>query len=152
MWSLKGEQPKISTPGGRKKQNIIGAVDPIIGRVHVGLSEHLKAEQFKQFLAYLIRFYSDVDKIILIVDNARAHHAKLVKEFLKEHEHKIELLYLPPYSPELNPIERFWKYMRKTVTHNTFFKTFKEFLRALINFFRKFKFPSQEIRSLCRIT
>lgn len=54
MWSLKGELPKISMPGGRKRQKIIGAVDSIMGRVHIGLSKHLKAGQFKQFLAYLI--------------------------------------------------------------------------------------------------
>ena len=78
-----------------------------------------------------------------MVDSARAHHVLLVKEFLKEHEHKLGVLYLPPYSPELDPIECFWKYMRKTVSHNIFFKTFEEFLRALITFFRKFKFPSK---------
>ncbi|MFQ6119146.1 MAG: transposase [Methanosarcinales archaeon] len=44
-----------------------------------------------------------------------------------------------PYSPNLNPIERFWKFMRKKVTHNTFFETFEQFLEALKTFFQKFK-------------
>ena len=151
MWSLKGEQPKVSTPGGRQQQPIIGAVDPLLGRIHMGLSEHLKAEQFKQFLVYLVRFYATMDKIVHVVDNARVHHAKLVQDFLQERGHKIELVFLPAYSPELNPMECVWKYLRKKVTHNTFFKTFKEFLRSLITFFRKFKNPSQEIKTLCRI-
>lgn len=69
----------------------------------------------------------------------------------KKHGDKLELMFLPPYSLNLNLIERFWRFMRKTVTHYAFFKCFKEFLRALIKFFRKFKFPTQKIRSSYRI-
>jgi len=149
MWALKGQQPEIPFPGGRLRQPLIGAIDPHEGRVHVGLSKSLKAEQFIHFLTYLLRLYHERRKIIVVLDNARAHHAALVEEFLKTRGSKIELMFLPPYSPNLNVIERLWKKMRKEVTHNTFFENFKKFQRALITFFRKYKLPSKKIRKLC---
>ncbi|MFX1399602.1 MAG: IS630 family transposase [Promethearchaeota archaeon] len=151
MWSLKGKQPKVRTHGGRKRQHLIGAVDPLSGRMHVALSDGLKTEQFQHFLEGVLARYRTAKKVVIVVDNARVHHAKALKPFLKAHHDRIELLYLPPYSPELNPIEHFWKFMRKQVTHNTFFKTFKEFVRAIVKFVLKFKFPNKMIQSICRI-
>ena len=149
MWSLKGHQPEISTFGGRKRQHIIGAVELFGGELCVGLSDSLKAEQFLHFLALLLGYYASKKKIILVLDNARAHHAKVVQEFVKIHENQLELMYLPPYSPRLNPIERVWKKLRKKVTHNHFFETFATFLRAIVRFFIKFKKQSEAIRRLC---
>lgn len=149
MWSLKGQQPEILTYGGRKRQHLVGAVDPLIGKVHVALSDTLKAAQFQQFLDGLIYRYKSSGKILLVLDNARAHHAKALKPFLEAQRDKLELLFLPSYSPDLNPMEWFWKYLRKQVTHNTFFDTFKIFQRALVKFIRNFKLPSLEIKTRC---
>jgi len=55
MWSLKGQQPKIYTHGGRKRQPLIGAVDPIRGNLHVALTDGLKTEQFQHFLEGLLQ-------------------------------------------------------------------------------------------------
>ena len=149
MWSLKGQQPAISTYGGRKRQHLIGAVEPLAGRVHAAFSETLKATQFQHFLEGLINRYKNSGKMLLILDNDRAHHAKQLKPFLEANKDKLKLLFLPPYSPDLNPMEWFWKFLRKQVTHNTFFDTFKKFQRALIKFIRKFKLPSSEIKTRC---
>ena len=149
MWSLKGHQPEISSHGGQKRQHLIGAVDPFNGQVHIAMSERLKADQFIHFLEGLIRFYHDKEKIIIVLDNARAHHAKAVEEFLNTSGKKIELMFLPPYSPDLNTIERVWRRLRKRVTHNTFFETFEKFIQAIVKYFRKFKTQSFKIRKLC---
>ncbi len=149
MWSLKGLQPEIATYGGRLRQHLIGAVDPLAGRIHVAFSDTLKAQQFQHFLEGLLFRYKGADKVLLVLDNARAHHSKELEPFLKVHKNKLELLFLPPYSPDLNPMEWFWKFLRKQVTHNTFFDTFKNFQRALIKFIIKFKLPSIEIKSRC---
>lgn len=151
-WALKGNQPEVLTLGGRKTQHLIGALEPRKGRVYVEFIDTLKAPQFQEFLEAVINFYGKQGKILMVLDNARAHHAKFLKPFLKKVEDKLELLFLPPYSPNLNPIERFWKFMRKKVTHNTFFSTFHKFLEALNNFFSKFKLPSPQLVSLCRIS
>lgn len=64
-------------------------------------------------------------KIIIVLDNVRYHHAAILKPFLFNNRKKLELIFLPPYSPDLNPIERFWWYMRKNITHNRSFDSLK---------------------------
>lgn len=150
-WALKGNQPEILTLGGRKRQPIIGVVDPIKGTVHKEFINTLKALQFQKFLEEIIKVYHDKRKIIIVLDNAKAHHARALQPFLENVKDKIELLFLPPYSPNINPIERVWKLMRKMVTHNTFFNTFTKLIDALKSFFLRFKYPSTEIISLCKI-
>lgn len=149
MWSLKGQQPEVSTYGGRQRQQLISAVDPLEGKVHVAFSDTLKAQQFQHFLEGLLARYMDAGKILLVLDNARAHHSKELEPFLEANKEKLELLFLPPYSPDLNPMEWFWKFLRKQVTHNTFFDTFKNFQRALIKFIVKHKTSSPEIKTRC---
>lgn len=149
MWSLKGLQPEIATYGGRLRQHLIGAVDPLTGRIHVAFSDTLKTKQFQHFLEGLLSRYKDGGKILLVLDNARTHHSKALEPFLEANKNKLELLFLPPYSPDLNPMEWFWKFLRKQVTHNTFFDTFKKFQRAIAKFILKFKLPSIEIKSRC---
>ena len=95
MWSLKGQQPEILTYGGRQRQQLIGAVDPLFGRVHVALSDTLKASHFQHFLEGLINRYKNSGKILMILDNARAHHSKELKPFLEANKDKLELLFLP---------------------------------------------------------
>ncbi len=149
MWSLKGQQPEVSMYGGRQRQHLIGAVDPLEGKVHVAFSDTLKAQQFRHFLEGLLARYMDAGKILLVLDNARAHHSKELEPFLETNKEKLELLFLPPYSPDLNTMEWFWKFLRKQVTHNTFFDTFKKFQRTLIKFILNFKLPSIEIKTRC---
>lgn len=151
-WAVKGHQPEVLTLGGRKRQHLIGALDPQKGRVYVEFIDTLKAPQFQEFLEGVIKFYREAGKIVMVLDNARAHHAKFLKPFLEEVKDKLELVFLPPYSPNLNPIERVWKFMRKKVTHNTFFSTFTKFLEVLKSFFNRFKSLAPELISLCRIS
>ncbi|MFX1298214.1 MAG: IS630 family transposase [Promethearchaeota archaeon] len=153
-WALKGNQPEIFTFGGRQKQNLIGVLDPLKGKGFGQFIETLKAPQFQEFLEDVINLYKEKEKIVIVLDNAKAHHTKALKPFLEGEavKDKLELLFLPPYSPNLNLIERFWKFMRKKVTHNTFFSTFQKFLDVLQRFFNIFKLPSMEIPSLCRIS
>lgn len=69
-----------------------------------------KATDFLSFL-YQLRYRQKKKRIILIVDNARIHHAKIVKKYCSENN--IMLVYLPPYSPEHNPIEFLWKHIKR---------------------------------------
>lgn len=99
MWSLKGQQPEISTYGGRKRQHLVGAVEPLVGRVPMAFSDTLKADQFQHFLEGILTRYPDAGKILLILDNTRAHRSKELKPFLEAHKEELELMFLPPYSP-----------------------------------------------------
>nr|WP_235468544.1 MULTISPECIES: transposase [Geobacillus] len=69
-----------------------------------------------------------------LLDNARIHHARMVKEFLREEGPCFHFLYLPPYSPQLNPIERLWKWLKDTVFANAFHKDRHEILQAVQRF------------------
>jgi transposase len=71
----------------------------------------------------------------VIVDNYRIHFAKPILALLAAHSERIELVTLPTYSPQLNPVERHWKHLRRKVTHNTFFQTIDQLLDAATGFF-----------------
>ena len=62
----------------------------------------------------------------MILDNAKIHHAKLLQAFLKEHEYVLELLFLPPYSPNLNLIEEFWGWLKRSCVYNVFYSSVQE--------------------------
>lgn len=97
------------------------------------------ADSFKGFVQKILRESPRSKKIILVLDNARFHHARANREYLKSVKERIELMFLPPYSPELNPIELFWKTTRRHVTHNRFFDSMDVLRDALLTFFRKSK-------------
>jgi transposase len=151
-WWNKGEQPLILSPGGKKGIHMIGAVAPLEGTVHVATTKRHTAKTFRKFLIGLMQKFKHKKKIYLILDNAPIHHANCLQGFLKQIKNRLELIFLPSYSPKLNPIEHFWKYMRKKVTHNTFYATFGKFDAAIRNFLTKHKIPTPEVFSLCKIS
>jgi transposase len=85
-----------------------------------------------------------------VLDNVRYHHAKLLKKWL-ETKPKLELVYLPPYSPELNPIERAWWYMRKKITHNRYLANMEERKAAFWKMFSHFQNPNEELKKVCAV-
>ena len=86
------------------------------------------------------------NKIYLIADNARYYRSKLVNKYLENS--KIELMFLPAYSPNLNLIERLWKHFRKIVLYNKYYKSFDEFKVICKNFFKNIKKYKKELSAL----
>ncbi len=78
-------------------------------------------------------------KILLIVDNARYHRAKELKDFFSKIKDKLELFFLPPYSPDLNLIETEWRETRRNATHNRYFETDELKRQALFDYWNKNK-------------
>jgi transposase len=96
------------------------------------------AETFLGFLKDIVR--RSRRKVFLVIDNGPCHNlAEDGKRWLAEHRHRIELFRLPPYSPELNPIEGVWKATKKLTTHNRFYKTTEERDDALRSTFGTFQ-------------
>lgn len=93
MWSLKGQQPEFYTYGGRKRQHLVGAVDPNEGDLHLAFSDTLKAPQFQHYLEGILARYSEDKKLIIVLDNARAHHSKELKPFLDANKDRLELFF-----------------------------------------------------------
>lgn len=86
----------------------------------------------------------------MILDNARIHYAKLVQPFLNKMKDRIELMFVPPYSPELNLIEGLWGWLKSCVINNIFFKSLSKVRVPVQQFIRYInKIPTQTIDRLC---
>jgi transposase len=109
-WAPKGKTPIVKTTGARFRINMISAVSSK-GKLRFMVTEKtLKVGIFITFLKRLIR--DEKKRVFLIVDDHPVHKAKKVKEFIKLSKGKIELFFLPGYSPELNPDEYVWNHVK----------------------------------------
>ena len=132
-WFRKGEQKIIPTYGKHEGVKLVGIVNYETGNVYCREEEKYDAEVFLDFLKDILALYP-TGKIVMILDNARIHHAKLLKPFLQENEHRLQLEFLPPYSPQLNLIEGLWKWLKSSVINNVFFSSVKEIRKAVRGF------------------
>jgi len=128
-WFRKGAPAKVSSPAKRQSATLFGAF-------------HLRTQRFywkraargtsKLFLEFLHQLHQRFPKALLIVilDNAKIHKSRAVKRFLKQHEW-VELELLELYSPEYNPIERFWQWLKAKVYGAAAFDTIEDVLRKV---------------------
>ena len=134
-WFRKGEKREIKSNTGRSRYNIHGAMNADTYEVTAIFSEdNINATTTIDLLKTLETSHLEANKIYVLLDNARYHFASIVQDFVKDS--KIQLVPLPPYSPELNLIERFWKFFKKNVIYNRYYPTFSEFKRACLDFFK----------------
>lgn len=133
-WIKKGEERAIPSNTGRARINLTGAIDILSHRVIVQEDKTLNADATIRFLQRMERSYPDKAKIHLFCDNAPYYRNKSVTAYLAAS--RIELHFLPPYSPNLNPIERLWKWMKEVVIYNTYYPGFHEFRTAIMGFFQ----------------
>jgi len=115
-------------------------------KAHIIESETVNAESTINLLQAIEKKYFMSREIIVILDNARYHYSKDVKEQLLES--KIRLVFLPSYSPNLNLIERLWKYFKKSVLYSTYYENLSAFRKACIYFFRNIDDHINELSSL----
>lgn len=132
-WFPVGEQRVIPTYGKHEGVKLVGFLDYETGRVYVEEHRRYDAEVFLQFLKNTMSLYEN-GKIIMILDNAKIHHAKLLSPFLEEMQGRLEFLFLPPYSPNLNKIEELWRWLKDSVINNVFFSCKKEIQKAVSKF------------------
>lgn len=132
-WFLKGKQRIIPTYGKHCGTKLIGCLDYETGEILCSEKEHYDAAAFLEFLVFVLDHYR-VGKIVMILDNARIHHAKLIQPFLEENKGRLELVFLPPYSPNLNLIEGLWKWLKETVINNVFFSSVQKINLAVQGF------------------
>jgi len=135
----------------RKSVGVFGAICPANGRLVVRKTQKFNAITFLSFLKQLIRHRRKDRKMVVILDNARWHHAKLLKPWLLEHRHILQLDFLPPYSPELNSIERVWKLTRRLCTHNQYFSELDKLVEAVFGQFELWAKPNKVLQRLCAI-
>ena len=90
-------------------------------------------------------------RVIVISDNAKYHHARIHADWRQEHHGKFDLDFLPPYSPELNPIERVWKRTRRNCLHNVYFPKLASVTQKVEQQFEKWSEPNAELAAVCRL-
>jgi transposase len=90
-------------------------------------------------------------RVVVITDNAKYHHARLHRTWREEHTLDFALDYLPPYSPELNPIERVWKLTRRLCLHNRYFAQLEEVIDTVEAQFLQWTNRNEALRRLCAI-
>ena len=148
-WFLKGKQRIIPTFGKHEGVKLVGCLDYETGRVYVEEHKKYDAEIFLHFLKNVLEQYPD-GKTVMILDNARIHHAKLLQGFLEENKERLELVFLPPYSPNLNKIEELWGWMKDSVINNVFFHSRQE-IRAAVQKFINWvnSIPQKTVDRLC---
>ncbi len=131
-WIKKGVRKEICSNTGRQRINISGALDVINKKLHYQEDRMLNAEATISFLKKIENAYPEKKKIYMFSDNARYYKNESVQKFIKAS--KIDLIYLPSYSPNLNPIERLWKWMKERLMYNTYYKEFEDFKHAIFGF------------------
>ena len=133
-WIRTGQDKMIETTGNRSRLNIIGALNlSNIGTTIVHDYESINSESIVDFFYKLRESYPLTHKLHIILDGAGYHRSDLVKEAALVLN--IDLHYLPPYSPNLNPIERLWKVMNEKSRNNVYFKRKRDFKEAIDQFF-----------------
>lgn len=111
-YGLKGKTPIVESSGQRQSINVISAVNASGAFWAATYTGKLDAESFVIFLRNFMK--GRRTKVFLVVDGHPAHKAKIVKEYVAETQGRLELHFLPPYAPDLNPDEFVWNYMKTT--------------------------------------
>jgi len=119
----------IRASSGRKRFNVLGALEAVTNKVTTVCNEtYINAESVCQLLELLAKEYVG-EKIYIILDNARYQRCQLVLDTAQKLG--IRLIFLPPYSPNLNLIERLWKFTKKKILYNKYYPCFDEFKNAI---------------------
>jgi transposase len=145
-WIKRGKEHPIQSNTGRQRLNINGVIDIETMSAQVRFDDTVDAESTIALLEQVKEAHPTAKRIIVICDNARYYKSKLVAEYLKTSP--IELLPLPPYSPNLNLIERFWKFYKRKVLYNHYYETFSSFKKASKDFFANLDRYVPELRKL----
>jgi len=147
MWSPKGQQVMIPTPGQPKVHYGLGAVNYHSGETVVIIRRRKRRPEVAELLQALVDKHP-TGIIYIAWDNANTHQDDEVEAVVRAAAGRLVLLYLPTYSPWLNPIEMLWRHFRREVTHCEIFETVKLLLEASYNFFNRYNTNPKDVLSI----
>lgn len=145
-WIKKGQDVMVKTNSGRQRVNINGAVDLAGQDVIARTCDTVDQRSICDLLHAIRRKNPEEKHLYLVLDNAPYNRAKSVKALAKRL--RIKILYLPPYSPNLNPIERLWKFLKKKLLANQHYEDIEEFRGSVSSFFRGIRKYWDEMETL----
>jgi transposase len=160
---LKGHRPEVGTWDCKHLLYVFAVVNVITGAILANTLESPKdakkktgrsktrrmQEAFAGHLRHVARHdpHERYARVVLLIDNAPWHAGKPIDEALRENPH-LEFKRLPAYSPSLNPVERFWKALRRRATHNRLFDTLADLKGSIRNSLRYFQTMRERVNSL----
>ena len=148
MWQPRGKNGTIMMKSntGRRRINILGALNINDHSIIATQTEDsCNAQCVIEFFQKIKHAYPD-NKIVIVLDNAKYNRANATRDFAEENG--IVRLFLPPYSPNLNLIERLWKFAKKHLVNNHYYEEFSQFLDATESFFDNLDDYHQELVSI----
>jgi transposase len=154
MWMAQGRQATVETPGNDEKRYLSGSIHWRTGQVFLTEGRPRQGRDTALFLAHLddlrrrLRCYR---KSHVICDNAKCHTSNEVAVYLWEHRDRIELHFLPSYSPDCNPIERVWWTLHEQITRNPQCQSMEELLKLTFTWLRARNPFKVEGRSVYRV-
>lgn len=152
MWvPPEATDPTLLHAPTRKTVALFGAVQPGAGRLVTRFEPRFNAGTFEAFLRQLLRHRARGRRLVAILDNASYHYARALDPFLAAQREVLRLLFLPPYSPALNPIERVWKLTRRLCTHNRYFPQLEGLVEAVADQMGHWRTPNPVLQRLCGI-
>jgi len=147
MWSPKGQQVMIPTPGQPKVHYGLGAVNYHTGETVVIIRKRKRRLEVAELLQTLVEKHPH-GTIYVAWDNASTHQDDEVEAVVRAAAGRLVLLYLPTYSPWLNPIEMLWRHFRREVTHCELFETVKVLIEASYAFFHRYNQTPDKVLSI----
>ena len=144
-YAPKGKKPVVKVESQKFKVNMLSAISKR-GKLRFMLyKDNMNAEKLIDFMGRLIR---DVNKkVFLVLDNLRVHHSKKVQEWLDKHKDRIEVFYLPPYSPEYNPDEYLNNDLKRNLGTQAMAKSVEELEANTSQFMEKLSDDSDHVKS-----
>ena len=136
-WAPAKDNLAIEQTSGRQRLNVHGAIDLETGKTAMIDVETVDAASTIRLLQAIEAMDPLLVVIHVFLDNARYHHAQIVREWLAQPGRRIRLHFIPAYCPHLNPIERLWGVMHKHLTHNTGYATYRDFAEVVLDFLRE---------------
>ena len=147
VWTEKGRARPLLTVSGRERVNLNAALHaPCPTQVHGQESQRVNAQSTRQLYEQLLAAHPDGWPIYGVCDHARYYKNRELTQWL--HDKPIQQVFLPPYSPNLNLMERLWKFLRQKIINTTFYRTKGQFRQAVRGFFHRLDEFGQELASL----
>jgi putative transposase len=147
LWSPRGQQVMIPTPGQPTKRYGLGAVNYHSGETVVLFRTRKRRREVAELLQAILDKHP-TGIIYVAWDNADTHEDDEVEAVVRSAAGRLVLLYLPTYSPWLNPIEMLWRHFRREVTHCELFESIKALVEAAQAFFARYNLSPERILSV----
>jgi len=145
-WIKKGTEKELKANTGRARLNLNGAYNAETHQVIIREDERINAQSTLSLIRQIMLLQLS-GTIYLIADNAKYYRSRLVQEFLQKNP-RVKIIFLPPYSPNLNLIERLWLFFKKKRLWNKYYEKYDDFKKASMSFFENLHLHKEELEKL----